>query len=517
MPDCLASGTPRMMGCHTWTMGGMERLPSSLDAIQAVCRRVARATSLEALYEGLVPWVEEACETATGGFLTFAEHGVVPPAMQVLQGTGRFAALAGTVLHDEEVAARLAECLRTGSNVFGADFAAFPFPHPKNFSLLVYVELPAPVEAVRQRLLSFLNDQVTSSISALSHAKHADRTNRATVIALASLAEHKDRDTGEHILRVARMTDEIVQVLVSHGRYREQITPEFRQFISTASILHDVGKVAIPDGILQKPGRLDADERTQIESHTVRGRRVLEKASRILEGNNYLLELAADVALYHHERFDGQGYPEGLAGEDIPLSARIVGLADVYDALSSKRPYKDAWSEEETVRYIADGAGKQFDPVLVEAFLNVMAYRREAALVQWTPQMSVGEEGLDEDHRFLIALNNQLAPAARICNRRGVESVLDELVNYTIEHFQREEAYMQETDYSAMPTHMLQHAAFTETILDIRWQYLHGLRPYINGDVLRFLRDWLSKHIVVEDKKYAQAARREPVAEKVSS
>jgi hemerythrin-like metal-binding protein len=370
----------------------------------------------------------------------------------------------------------------------------------------VYVETSSPIEKERWQLLPFFTDQVSSSMSALSHAKHAERASRATVVALASLAEHKDQNTGDHILRVARMTDELVQMLENHGHYRERITPTFKRFIGMASVLHDVGKVAVPDAILQKPGRLDPDERKIIETHTLKGRRVLEKASRILEGNDDLIELAAEVALYHHERYDGRGYPEGLAGEAIPLSARIVGLADVYDALSSRRPYKKAWTEEETVGYIAEEAGGHFDPILVDAFQRVMAHRREATLVRWTPDMSVCVERLDEDHQLLIALINQVAAAEHIGNRRIVESVLDELVNYTIEHFRREEAYMRAMDYPAMSAHMLLHAAFTESIQDIRWQYLHGLRPNISGDVLSFLRDWLSKHILVEDREYVRFA-----------
>lgn len=490
----------------------MNHTPSYLSKVQEICRDIDQARSLEALYDNLVHCLAKVGDTPGAGaavpvsaFMTMAEYGAAMQSFQIAQGAGRYASAAGTILHDEAVRECLGNAIRLHANHYGEDSVTFFFPHPENLAILVYVEPIRHIDAEMRELLTFVNDKVSSAIRSLSLAKQAARTGRAMVIALASLAEHKDQDTGEHILRVAIMTDEIVQVLGEQGHYRDKVTPEFEHAISTASILHDVGKVAIPESILKKPGKLDPEERQAIETHTLKGQKVLEKASRILDGNNYLLSLASEITLHHHEHYNGQGYPTRIAGQDIPLSARIVGLVDVFDALTSARPYKKAWPEQEAVAYIREKSGIQFDPLVVEAFLKVMEYRQGVALIHWTEALSVKVSSMDNDHRVLIDLINQLASAEKIGNRRIAESVLDELINYTIDHFNREEQFLQEVGYpfDELITHKLQHASFTETIQDIRWQYLHGFRPKINREVLLFLRDWLSKHILVEDMKYA--------------
>lgn len=485
----------------------MNSIFPALDRVQAICREIGQSGTLEELYGNLVHCLAGISPTPeqASAFMTMVEYSATEYTFQIAHGTGRYAAATGSILREEPVQECLNQAVRQRSNYHSQNAVTFCFQHPDNLAILVHVEPAAAIDAETRKLLEFVNDKVVGSIRLHSLAKRAARTGRAMVVALASLAEHKDQDTGEHILRVAIMTDEIVQVLGELGHYRDKITPEFEHAISTASILHDVGKVAIPESILKKPGKLEPEERKVIETHTEKGQKVLEKASRILDGNNYLLSLSSEIALHHHEHYSGQGYPARIAGQDIPLSARIVGLVDVYDALTSARPYKKAWPEQEAIAYISEQAGIQFDPLVVEAFLKVMEYRQGVALIQWTESLSVKFSSMDDDHRVLIDLINQLASAEKIGNRRIAESVLDELVNYTIDHFNREEQFLQETGYPfpEQIAHKLQHASFAETIQDIRWQYLHGFRPKINREVLLFLRDWLSKHILVEDMKYA--------------
>jgi putative two-component system response regulator len=174
---------------------------------------------------------------------------------------------------------------------------------------------------------------------------------------LARAAEFRDDHTGEHTLRVGRLSGRMAQVL---GLDEEQA-----RLILRAAPLHDVGKIGIPDAVLLKPGRLDANERTVIETHTVIG-------AEILSGSSHpLLQLAEEIALSHHERWDGRGYPRGLAGTAIPLAGRIVAAADVFDALSHERPYKPAWTVREALAEIEAGAGTVFDPEVVEALLRV--------------------------------------------------------------------------------------------------------------------------------------------------
>ena len=481
---------------------------SFLDRVQEICRDIDQTRSLEALYENLTHYLAKVSDAGASAFMVAVKYNIAEYTFQTTQGTGRFAVATSTILDDELIQEHLSNAARQRSNHYSQDAVTFYFQHSESLAILVYVELAQEIGAEARKLLKFINDKVACSIQMHSLSKQAARTGRAMVIALASLAEHKDQGTGDHIMRVAIMTDEIVQVLDEMGYFREEITPELKRHISSASILHDVGKIAIPDSILKKPGKLDPEERKTIETHTLAGKKVLEKASRILEDNNYLLNLSGEIALHHHEHYNGEGYPARIAGQDIPLSARIVGLVDVFDALIAVRSYKKAWTEQEAISYISDQSGKQFDPLVVEAFHKVMECRQGLALIQWTEALSVKVSRMDDDHRNLISLINQLASAEKIGNRRVAESVLDELLNYTIDHFNREEQYLQKSGYpfSDLVAHKLQHASFTETIQDIRWQYLHGFRPRINQEVLLFLRDWLSKHILVEDMKYAVLA-----------
>ncbi|KMO37541.1 transcriptional regulator [Methylobacterium variabile] len=179
---------------------------------------------------------------------------------------------------------------------------------------------------------------------------------REIVTVLMRAAEHRDTDTGDHVARVASYTALIAEAL--------GLPPERCRLISLASTMHDVGKIAIPDAILLKPGPLSAEERREMERHAERGARILANSS------SDVVRLAAEIAASHHERWDGAGYPNGLSGSDIPLSGRIVAVADVFDALTSDRPYKRAWSLEAAHAFLLREAGAHFDPAVIEAFLS---------------------------------------------------------------------------------------------------------------------------------------------------
>lgn len=193
----------------------------------------------------------------------------------------------------------------------------------------------------------------------------------ASVFALARLVESRDGETGYHLKRLQNYCRVLCNRLAERERYHEILTEQFIEDLVQCSVLHDIGKVAIPDNILFYPGRFSDAEFEIMKQHAVAGGKALEDAaSEVGEGANYLL-IGKDVAYYHHERWDGEGYPFGLVGESIPLSARIVALADVYDALTTKRRYKRAFSHEEARREINEGRGKHFDPEVVDAFLDV--------------------------------------------------------------------------------------------------------------------------------------------------
>lgn len=194
-------------------------------------------------------------------------------------------------------------------------------------------------------------------------------TRDVALFAMAKLAESRDPETGSHLERIQNYCRVLGQQLAGMKEYHDVVDPEFLRMIHLTSPMHDIGKVGIPDSVLLKPGRLNDREFAIMKSHALIGARTLDAALRKYP-NAPFLRMARDTALTHHERFDGSGYPNALKGEDIPLCGRIVALADVYDALCSKRVYKKAFTHDVTRGMIAVEAGKHFDPDVVDAFLQ---------------------------------------------------------------------------------------------------------------------------------------------------
>jgi putative two-component system response regulator len=197
-------------------------------------------------------------------------------------------------------------------------------------------------------------------------------TRDMTIFALAKLAESRDVETGHHLERVQCYSRLIAGELRRAGQYPTEIDANFVNLIFETSPLHDIGKVAIPDCVLLKPGRLSDEEFEIMKSHTVLGAQTLEAAARKYPKARYL-KMAREIAESHHEKFNGTGYPRGLKGADIPLAGRIVACADVYDALVSRRVYKEAFTHLTARSIILEGKGSHFDPVIVDAFLAVEA------------------------------------------------------------------------------------------------------------------------------------------------
>lgn len=189
------------------------------------------------------------------------------------------------------------------------------------------------------------------------------------VFSLAKLAEARDPETGAHLERMREYSRLIAYSLAATGKYAGLVDADFIRAIYLTSPLHDIGKVGIPDDILLKPGKLTAEEFEVMKQHAIIGGNTLDAAYMACPKAEYL-RLARDIACTHHEKFDGTGYPKGLKGEEIPLCGRIVALADVYDALTTKRIYKEAFSHEAARQIILESSGKHFDPDIVQAFLQ---------------------------------------------------------------------------------------------------------------------------------------------------
>lgn len=204
-------------------------------------------------------------------------------------------------------------------------------------------------------------------------------TQDVTIVAFSSLAEARDNETGQHIQRTQNYVRELALAVRGTEPFAAELDDEAIGLLFKSAPLHDIGKVAIPDSILLKPGRLTPEEFEIMKSHAEHGRCAIQAAERSLGIENSFLRYALEIAYSHHEKWDGSGYPLGLAGEAIPLAARLMAVADVYDALISRRVYKPPMDHEEAVGIIADGRGTHFDPVLVDAFLSIQGRFAEIA------------------------------------------------------------------------------------------------------------------------------------------
>ena len=202
-----------------------------------------------------------------------------------------------------------------------------------------------------------LKARVNTHLS-LVRASRLDKSHRDAIHMLGEAGHFNDTDTGVHIWRMAAYAGVIAS---AYGLNKEQC-----ELIELAAPMHDTGKIGIPHAILKKPGKLDANEWAQMKTHSRIGYDILSKS------DEPVFQMAAGIALHHHERWDGSGYPDNLKGEAIPVSARVVALADVFDALTMKRPYKEAWPQEKVIATIRDSSGSHFDPAVVRAFDSVL-------------------------------------------------------------------------------------------------------------------------------------------------
>ncbi len=244
-------------------------------------------------------------------------------------------------------------CLKLGA----VDFIAKPFePEIMRTRISRSIEL----EEYRQDLEGAVRRQ-TQKIELMQHE---------VIISMANLIESRDGSNGEHVKRTSYYVEQIVNKLFSDDKYTAIIHPEYVHNLVKAAPMHDIGKITVPDNILQKPGRLTAEEFEIMKLHAANGGKIIRETMGKIEEKDYI-DIAYNVATYHHEKWDGSGYPEGLKGENIPLEARIMAVADVFDALISKRCYKDAMSLDEAFKIMVESRGTHFDPAVVDAFLDI--------------------------------------------------------------------------------------------------------------------------------------------------
>ena len=217
----------------------------------------------------------------------------------------------------------------------------------------------------------FYNDLVQQDMSTELIGKQAKiaEMQRQIVARLANLIESRDAETGEHVARTSAYAKTLAEDTLKAGVYTDRINEHFIDLLFTLAPMHDIGKILVSDTILRKPGKLTDEEYQQIKTHASKGGEVVRQILKDIADEEYI-HFAEDIATCHHERWDGTGYPKGLKGEEIPLSARIMAIADVFDALATKRCYKDALPTEEAFNIIKEESGTHFDPQLVEIFLS---------------------------------------------------------------------------------------------------------------------------------------------------
>ncbi len=371
-------------------------------------------------------------------------------------------------------------------------------------------------------MLTFLTDisRIASSVVARYSQKELlnireielKKAHADTIYHLGTASEYRDNETGMHVMR----TTHFAMVISKHMG----LPPEVREELAIATPMHDVGKIGIRDAILLKPGRLTKEEFEEMKEHASIG-------ANLLEGDDRLIQLARSVALTHHEHWDGNGYPQGLSGEEIPLFGRICTIADVFDALLSSRPYKEPWTLERALQWIDGQSGKKFDPKVVAAFQKALPeilrirelYRDEVIdpnqtlylpelpesegdqWISWQESLSVGIDVIDEHHRYLIHIINDLHDI--VVQRRGaheVAGVLTMLDQYAQIHFAAEEKMMAFYGYAESEGHQQLHNHFRKKVKEF-YEGLHNSPLTCKHDMLTYLRDWLIRHIAVEDKK----------------
>lgn len=238
-----------------------------------------------------------------------------------------------------------------------------------------YITKPVNASIVRARVRTHLAlyDQ-NRALEGKVHERTEELalTQDVTIVGFATLAEYRNQETGWHILATQQYIGLLARYLAPHPKFAPFLTFDNIELLRKSAPLHDIGKIAVPDRLLLKPGKLTPEEFEEIKQHALYGRDALEKAEQAL-GNvkSSFLSIAKEIAYTHHERWDGTGYPEGLKGEEIPISGRLMALADVYDALVSPRVYKDAFPHQKAVDIIESERGKHFDPEVVAAFLDM--------------------------------------------------------------------------------------------------------------------------------------------------
>ncbi|WP_035692607.1 response regulator [Azospirillum halopraeferens] len=355
----------------------IDRSRRGLEHIVDAAATLFGERTLDRFADGVVRWIGPLLHGARGTVLC------APPAdgggLTVLAGSGVYAGGAGRpagALVPPEILEDVHAALTGPANIHRPHHSVAAFRSRNHPAGVIVIDGHPPPSDLDRRLVELFCAKMAVGFDNVFLYDQLLNAQRATVHALGKLAEFKDEVTGSHVRRIERWSTLIAAELNARGTCPEAADPVFVERIGLASMLHDVGKVAVPDHILRKPGRLDPGEMSTMREHAAIGGRILRESAAMVAGDSYLT-LGSAIAECHHEKWDGSGYPRGVKGDAIPLAARIVAVADVYDALLHRRPYKEAWEQATVIDLIRRESGAHFDPRVVEAFLAVL--EREGA------------------------------------------------------------------------------------------------------------------------------------------
>lgn len=358
-------------------------------SVISALRSYRSLTALDSVRCGLERVIESSANLLDFNALTDFSSGVLKQISAILGSNDEhlmFARIDGQVkliassskLSDEqkadlsgEILTAVKESFETREKVVSQGASTIFINGKQRHPFVVYVNTEAALDPLMYSMLELFCQRIASGFETAEILTRLRAAHQSSVSVMANLAEYKDDDTGDHVLRLAMYSRAVADACRQHPDFNDEITDEYIHSLGYGAILHDVGKISIPDQILKKPGKLDPNEWEVMKSHTVAGGRILERNMPATQDNEYL-RLGAQIAYNHHEKWDGSGYPEGKRGNAIPLAARITAIVDVYDALIHERCYKEAWPEDKALQLIKDNAGKEFDPLLVDVFMDVI-------------------------------------------------------------------------------------------------------------------------------------------------
>lgn len=311
--------------------------------------------------------------------------------IRVRASIGRFAPWKDVELSslgEARIEAALERLSPSSETIVEPDFCALRLRANGGVTGMIYVEGRNDGSAREWQLLELFRNKCAIAFENALLFEELTIAQKATVLAMGSLAEYKDNAAPGHLQRIERLVGDMARELLARGQFGDELDADCVEKIGLAALLHDVGMLSVSDETLGMPGELASNDLVAIRRHTEIGHRILSAVAAPLRERS-LLSIAADIARYHHERYDGSGYVEGLAGDAIPITARITAVADVFDALTTPRPYRGAWSVEQAIDWITERSGRDFDPRVVDVFL-VVVRRLQSAEPDWFPKSNAG-------------------------------------------------------------------------------------------------------------------------------